>query len=592
MPLLLDRTFASTLDALVAGLPSAWPAGSRVEIWTFADRPTRDRAQAALARAGLDARVRSAFKPLVHAAIEELPIAGARRIIVRLPRHPDAAEGRFLVEAHPLSGLVGPDVLRFEAGAADLDHAVLIESADGTVRTFGVFAPNVMRADALGVPVLCPCGWLRVTSPGARTPAIDAPHPSDLETAFAAVLDAVRGHGLPFATLTVRVDLPAAADAPLGVGHEAIRPAEVLHEDLYFAIREVVLAGMGADPADRTPRPGQVVPDIRPTDGPLRVRVRTGRHRPTAFPPGPEGPLAAADRPLHPERIAREVDALGGERREGRSAQGRPIPWVLLPGPGPGIVISGGQHANETTGVVGALRAAARLKADGVGNVAVLPLENPDGYALHGRLRGAFPDHMHHAARYTALGDDLEYRTDAPLHETAARRAAFAATAVRLHVNLHGYPAHEWTRPFTGYVPRGFGAWMLPKGAFLILRHHPGLEAGADLIIDAVARRLAAVPGIAALNADQLARHQAHAGAPAAPVRHGIVCDVMADARSPAAFTLITEMPDETVAGDLFVLLQTAQTEAVLAAVEAMRGPLAAARLSGGSGPAQGPELG
>jgi hypothetical protein len=29
-------------------------------------------------------------------------------------------------------------------------------------------------------------------------------------------------------------------------------------------------------------------------------------------------------------------------------------------------------------------------------------------------------------------------------------------------------------------------------------------------------------------------------------------------------------MPDETVAGDLFRLLQTAQTEAVLAAVEAL----------------------
>lgn len=575
MAVLLDRTFPSPLDALVAAGPGDWPAGSRVEVWTFADPAGRRRAEAALRAAGFDARVRSAFKPLVHAILEEIPVAGARQVVVALPRHPAAAPDRFRLEAHPLAGLVPPEILRFDDGIEGLDHAVAVRAADGSVRSHTVFAPNVVVPDATGEPALRPCGWLRVTPPGAAAPVHDAPHPTALEIAFDAVLDAVRTRSFPartppFSTLEVRVDLPDAADRPLGVGHEAVRLAEVLHEDLYFGIREVLLARLGVDPADRTPRLGQIVPDVRPTDGPLRVRVATARHRPGPFPPGPTGPLATADRPLDPERIAREVDALGGARREGRSAQGRPIPWTVLPGEGPGIVISGGQHANETTGIVGALRAAGILRDRSVGNLAVIPLENPDGHALHGQLRAVHPDHMHHAARYTALGDDLEYRVRAPLHETATRRAAYAATGVRLHVNLHGYPAHEWTRPLTGYVPRGFGAWMFPKGAFLILRHHAGLAAEAWRIVDAVARRIAAVPGLADLNAEQLARHRVHAGEPEAPIRHGVVCDVREDARSPAAFTLITEVPDETVEGDLFRLLQTVQTEAVLAAVEAL----------------------
>jgi hypothetical protein len=572
---LLDRTFPSTLDALVASAPRDWPAGSRVEVWAFADPAARRRAAAALAAAGFVARVRSAFKPLVHAMLEEIDVSGARQVVVALPRHPAAPPDRFRLEAHPLAGMMPAGVLRLDAGVEGLDHAVAVRGADGTVRGHTVFAPNVVVADATGAPALRPCGWLRVTPPGAEAPLHDAPHPAALETAFDAILDIVRAHPWParmppFPTLEIRVDLPDAADLPLGVGHEAVRLAEVLHEDLYFGVREVLATRSGAQAADRTARLGQIVPDVCPTDGPLRVRITTARHRPGPFPPGPTGPLADADRPLDPDRIARAVDALGGARREGRSAQGRPIPWTVFPGEGPGIVISGGQHANETTGIVGALRAAALLRDRGVRNLAVIPLENPDGHALHGRLRAVHPDHMHHAARYTALGDDLEYRVRAPLHETATRRAAYAATGVRLHVNLHGYPAHEWTRPFTGYVPNGFGAWMLPKGAFLILRHHAGLEQEADRLVEAVARRVAAVPGIAALNAAQLDRHRIHAGEPDVPLRHGVPCDVRADARSPAAFTLITEMPDETVEGDLFRLLQTAQTEAVLAAVEAL----------------------
>ncbi len=75
------------------------------------------------------------------------------------------------------------------------------------------------------------------------------------------------------------------------------------------------------------------------------------------------------------------------------------------------MMISAGQHANETTGIVGALRAASRLSARDGAHFTISPQENPDGYEIHKRLCVLQPHHMHHASRYTALGDDLEYRS-------------------------------------------------------------------------------------------------------------------------------------------------------------------------------------
>ena len=169
-----------------------------------------------------------------------------------------------------------------------------------------------------------------------------------------------------------------------------------------------------------------------------------------------------------------ELASLGGERFAARSWQGRDVPAAHFPGSGPGLVVTAGQHADETSGVVGALRAARALAGRGV-RFATVPLENPDGYALHRRLCRVHPGHMHHAARYMALGDDLQAREAEPRFEAHARREALRRANAVLHVSLHGYPAGEWTRPFTGYVPRGFEAWSIPRGFFLIPSHRPGL---------------------------------------------------------------------------------------------------------------------
>ena len=159
------------------------------------------------------------------------------------------------------------------------------------------------------------------------------------------------------------------------------------------------------------------------------------------------------------------------------------------------------QSTPSASGVgAGTLRAAQRLAARPGSHFAFCPLENPDGYALHQRLIRTNPRHMHHAARYTALGDDLEYRTGAELHEKAIRLEAEARLPALLHLNFHGYPAHEWTRPLSGYVPRGFEVWTIPKGFFLVMRHGEGWDKPARALMigdsanDALAARGAGMP--------------------------------------------------------------------------------------------------
>ncbi|MDU7588056.1 MAG: PAS domain S-box protein, partial [Acidovorax sp.] len=195
-------------------------------------------------------------------------------------------------------------------------------------------------------------------------------------------------------------------------------------------------------------------------------------------------------------------------------------------------------------------------------------LENPDGYALHRALCARHPGHMHHAARYTALGDDVEYRDHAPLYEREARQTALALSGAQLHVNLHGYPAHEWTRPLSGYVPRGFEQWMLPKGFFLILRYHAGWQQPARALLEAVCARLQQVPELADFNARQRALYEHHAGPLPFEVLDGIAC-MQSQTSHDAPVTLITEFPDETVHGDAFRFAHTVQMHTALAAVQA-----------------------
>ncbi|AWN46029.1 peptidase M14 [Methylobacterium terrae] len=567
MTLLLDTTLPRSLDALLA---RPWPAGATVEAWLFEDAESRRAAERALAARGVAARLRSAYKPLLHAFLEEIDLSGVAAIAVAYPVHPAAAPQRFLTEAYPLAALVGAVPLRFtaqEPRETDLPaYEVRLTLAKGGTREFGVPAPNRRHADAFGRALLSPTGWLGDGGTGGRLE-------TDYEAAFAQAMAAVTAHPWGeaepfFEELSVRIGIPA-RDRALACGEEAVSLAEALHEDLYFSLLEHFQARTGRPPGDRHLRPGQIVPEITIRDGAVTVTVET---RPLC---GPADPLPAAGAGiLAAEDLPALLAALGGTALTATARSGRPVLGRYVGGDAPrerAVTIGSGQHPNEVTGPAGALAAARVLAARDGAHFTVSPLENPDGAALQRRLAAGNPRHMHHAARYTALGDDLEYRITPPFHETAIRHEAERCSGALLHVNLHGYPAHEWTRPLSGYLPSGFETWSLPRGFFLILRHWRGWAPSAEALALAVTARLAEDAGLMALTRAQLALSARHAPLPELRTINGIPCLIAEDARHRVPLTLITEYPDETIAGEALAAGIRVQARTVLAAYDAFQ---------------------
>jgi hypothetical protein len=311
------------------------------------------------------------------------------------------------------------------------------------------------------------------------------------------------------------------------------------------------------------------VPDIRAGEGDAHVRVTLRSFGPPQDPIRPEQDVETADAALGLAQIHRELAALPGETFEGISREGRPVRGLYRPGSRPAVLVTSGQHANEVSAPVGTLRAVRRLIANPETNIAYIPVENPDGYALHGRLCEGNPRHMHHAARYTSLGCDLEFGRGEPVYEIGARQQALALSGAQLHVNLHGYPAHEWTRPFTGYLPRGFELWSIPKGFFLIMRHHPSWAQTARTLVEAVTKGLSAVPGLAEFNRRQIEICSIHSGGTPYEIINDVPCLITAEERHPTPLTLITEFPDETIYGEAYRFAHTVQMATVIAAEEA-----------------------
>jgi len=379
------------------------------------------------------------------------------------------------------------------------------------------------------------------------------------------------GHGWPetepFAqTIAIDVALPG-IERELAYGDEVMSTREALHEDLYFSLLEFFRQRSGRPPEDRDLKPGQIVPDIRAGEGDATLRVTLQGFGPPRDPIRPEQDIEVADAAPGLAQIERELDALPGEAFACLSCEGRPVRGKYRSGSRPALLVSAGQHPNEVSGPVGALRAARRLLADPGPSLALIPVENPDGYALHGRLCEANPRHMHHAARYTSLGSDVEYN---PEIEKVARLKMLETSGATLHVNLHGYPAHEWTRPFTGYLPRGFELWTIPKGFFLVMRHHASWAAAARALVEAVTRKLADIPGLTEFNRRQIEICSIHTGGTPYEIVNGVPCLVSESLQHPVPMTLITEFPDETIYGEPFRFAHTVQMTAVLAAEEAL----------------------
>jgi len=565
MTMIFERSFERTLSRLVVDAK----AGQNFEAWTFDDRQSRQEAELKLKEKGVQARIRSAYKPLVNAFIEEIDLQDVDALEIHYPVHPDAPENRFRLEAYPLAAMVGNRQISFVARTnGDFHYDVLLKTRAGGERRLTVLVPNRVHIDAAGETSVSPTGWL-VRGSDAAGERLATDYEQLFEETITAVTHFDWGASEPyFEELNIRVALPT-ADEALPVGDEVISLREALHEDFYFSLLEFFQKKSGRPLGDRGLKPGQIVPQILRSPDEISVKVET-QPLSTRYWDGPQQQIETATEPLAVQQIEAELDKIGGEAFEAVTRSGRTVRARYVNGRDAAVMISGGQHANETTGGAGALRAAHRLTGIEGAHFTISPLENPDGYALHQRLRQDSPRHMYHAARYTALGDDLEYRTEnnaGPyLFEKKIRFQAEKLSGARLHVNLHGYPAHEWTRPLSGYVPRNFAMWTLPKGFFLIARYHSGWAAQAEQLLDKVTRHLGAIPGLLDYNDRQIALYETHAGETGFRIINGFPCLANIDDRHTVPMTLITEYPDETIYGDAFVAGHTAQMETVLSA--------------------------
>jgi len=575
MTVLLDKTFPRALDEIVNAYNAA-ASGTRLEAWTFDDEAHRREAERTLASRHVQARIRSAYKPLVHYFLEDVDRSGLASVEITYPVPPGCPPDRFLLEAYPLSALWADVAVSFAAGGGDAEgggmddftYTAKLSYSDGRRETHRIFAPNRSYVDHIGEACVTSSGWLRLSPP--RGPEEEKNLRTEYEAIYAEALKAVAEHEWGdvepfFDSLSLRVTLPV-GDIPLPVGEETLSLREALHEELYFSILELFQKKTGRPVSDRRIRPGQVVPEIFYDETPsLRIELKPLTAEDMC---GNFQNLETAEHPISAAQVAAELNLIEGRLFQAKSYSGRTIAGKYHKGSDAAVMISGGQHANETSGVIGALRAARELALRPGAHFEVSPLENPDGYALHRLFCVENPKHMHHAARYTALGNDLEYQEDDSPYEKSMRVEAQRLTEAKLHINLHGYPSHEWTRPLSGYIPRGFPSWMLPHGYFMVLRHHAAWAAPAREFLELLTLRLAMVPGLLEFTEKQLAVYSQYVKKPPFQIINGFPCDLSVNETSSIPLRLITEYPDETIHGEAFIVSHRAQKEATLAAYE------------------------
>ena len=586
MPKLFECEIALTSTQLLSDPRlSSW-VGHTLELWLFEGLQARQALASQLQQRGIQARVRSAYKPLLHAFLEEVDAATLASVVIEYPRHEAADPRRFLLEGYPLESLLpGVDVSwiasRVIASGSLEQPTYQIRLTDrlGVLHTHSLLAPNVLKTDlALEQTSLCPTGYLRVSDAQSFQVLCAQRLETEFEQAFQALMRWVTEHPWAsdepyFERLLLSVELPGIETVDQQ-GRLLASTYEALHEDLYFSVLEFFHRRSKRPAGDRGLQPGQIVPDVRVGNDVVKVRVEyypagsTLLDLPSIHPTtNPAIDLERCSEALSSESVHAALALLSGQSFEALSRQGRLVKGVYCPGSLPAVVLTGGQHANEASGVVGALRGAQWLAAQPLAHFAVVPLENPDGYELFAQYRAIHPQHMHHAARYTGLGDDLEYRERAPWYETDARRQAVALTQAQLHLSLHGYPAHEWTRPLTGYVPRGFTLWSLPKGFFLIVRYQAPYKDLALRWLEALTESISQLPSVAEFNRTQLKRYESYLGSGGFELKHGVACVLSQNDRQNVGVKLVTEFPDETIVGEEFAFAQQVQTDTVRLAV-------------------------
>ena len=122
------------------------------------------------------------------------------------------------------------------------------------------------------------------------------------------------------------------------------------------------------------------------------------------------------------------------------------------------------------------------------------------------------PRHMHHAARYTSLGNDLEYDKGNPTYEKGARMQALALSGAPAACQPSWLSGARMDAAFYRLSSARVRALDDSQGFFLIcaiIRRGPGQ---ARVLIEAVTMGLTAVPGLADFNRRQIEICSIHSG--------------------------------------------------------------------------------
>ncbi|GAA3994485.1 M14 family metallopeptidase [Deinococcus rubellus] len=557
---------------------------------------------------GAAVHVRSAYKTGYFWAAEDIQPLWRRhqadRLSVTYPVISPATQGRFLQELYPLAALLEREGVRgeFEAGGPVAQYEAVLYRGKTRLWRGTCPLPLHLRLSPDGREVLGPTGWLTVKSQAATL--YDERLPTDGELFWDWYGEVVLPHlltladerpGLPvFKNLSVNLHL-SEPDFALDVLNERVSMTEALTEEIYFGTLDALKHQAGTPVSDRSLMPGRIAPVAMSTPGQDGwVRVALTPWGESLFPPeftartAPVLPALAAidvgalstDRPWKPAHIwayaRQQAEHLGLEWDiPAYSVDGRPVPAVLRRSPANqhessalGVLLTSGQHANETTGPVAAVQLIGTLAASPL-PFAVLPLENPDGAHLHRSLTQLSPEHMHHAARYTSLGDDLEFRLRNGNPRWEARTRAWAAEQIgaSLHLNLHGYPAHEWVRPYSGYAPFGFESWALPAGFLTIIWYHPDHQQKARRLANAIATRLVTLDDVVKHAARACRAGAAHSGPPHYELIGGLPFLLAEHSGALCPLTVITEAPDETIYGQRFAMFVHAHQAVCEAAI-------------------------
>ncbi|MFC0180779.1 hypothetical protein [Thorsellia kenyensis] len=611
MSLALEVDFNRTLDSLKNLVEQS--NNGYIDVWLFEDRLTRKKIAQQFSTSTKKVTLHSAYKPLLNHFLDREDAGSFTRLTITYPIVQNVDEKRFLLECYPLNALLKTCQIEFipskVISAADAPLFYDIEGVNQQLQTlkWKVFAPNLSTKDSVEQESLNNCGWIiyrneeNIVTPfceqfDKNTIRLSEHLSTEFELIFQSTMDFIKILAIKrlnelvkdnlltlrplfFEQLIIDIQLPM-KDDELNYGHEIISFQEILHEDIYFGVLELlefIAAPIIGSVDMRTLQTGQILPIIRYSESDITLAIYT-REYSTELPNlkhqviYKDGitsieALKKIKSQLSLSNVYQLLNSNFNKVFETQSVLNHPVKAAYVKGADKPVLISAAQHANETSAVIGVMTASENLlKENEQAHFSLVPIENPDGYDMHQQFLCISPWHIHHAVRYTALGDDLEYRKDAPLYEKGIRKAAFdiayeqSTQKTLLHINMHGYPSHEWTRPLSGYIPRGFSLWTIPKGMFLIVRYHRGYERIANELLDKVTLRLATNNEIMAFNKAQISMYENYAGKMPFEFKNGFPFIISEDNRSIFPITFITEYPDETLQGEAYMNAHKAQS--------------------------------